>query len=177
MKRQYLKKNLKFWSVKKINKYSEKIWYSVIILMTLTVLWALARNYTDNLPKADPRASVVSQVMASEPDYKVSCEDVVGYIRCKFYSGELTEQEAITLIAIGKAESGLRANAKNKTSTARGVFQIIAGTWYSNNCTGDPWNFKDNTDCAIKIMKSSGFYPWDAYNKGMHLKFMKEVTI
>lgn len=181
MARIYVKRNTKFWTFKRVNKHSMKIWKVIITLMALIVLWAVINKWVNRNPLVDPRCpssfNPVTKVMAKEPEVVISCNDVVGYIRCKFYSGELTENEAKTLIAIGKAESGLRENAKNKTSTARGVFQILAGTWYSNDCIGNPLNWKDNTNCAIKIMRTSGFYPWDAYNRGMHSKFISDIAI
>lgn len=151
-----------------------------LFLVTLAMLLAISayERYINDLqsPQAD-KLSMIPQAQAAEPSVVIDCNNPAGYIRCKFYKGELTEKQAITMIAIGKAESGLRADARNKTSTARGVFQIIAGTWYAYDCTGDKYNYRDNIDCAIKIMKKSGYTPWDAFNRGMHKKFIKDIEI
>jgi len=170
--RKYTKHNKRFWNGDHYFTALGIIW---LALMTALVIYQgikLNQNTTLISPVV-----LTPMVVEAKESVRISCDDVIGYIRCKYYQGELTEEEAITMIAIGKAESGLRENAKNKVSTARGVFQIVAGTWYSNNCVGDPWNWKDNTNCAIKIMKSSGYYPWDAYNRGMHKQYLNEVTI
>ena len=106
-----------------------------------------------NEPLLDPSAGKVESV-------QISCEDPIGYVRCKYYKGELTEKEAQTLIAIAKPESGYNPKAKNRRSTASGVFQILAGTWYHHNCIGDKWNFKDNTECAVKVLRSEGVGAW-----------------
>lgn len=176
MKRTYLKKSFRYWTVKKLNKHSMKFWYFLIACMALVTVWAVINRQVNKGGLVSPLVNIVEPIYAKETE-TIGCEDVVGYIRCKFYSGDITEYQAKMLIAIGKAESGLRENARNRHSSARGVFQIVAGTWYSNNCVGDPMKFKDNTDCAIKIMKSSGFYPWDAFNRGMHKKFIKDIVI
>lgn len=76
------------------------------------------------------------------------------------------------MTAISKAESGHNPRAKNGKSTARGAFQILAGTWYSNDCTGDKYDFKDNTNCAIKILRGQGLYAWEVYNNGSYIKYL-----
>lgn len=170
MKRKYTKRNKRYWNG---DHYLNKIGYLILFLALMAWLWV-------SISKLSNKGNLISPVYISEvkTSESISCEDVIGYIRCKFYKGELTEKEAITLIAIGKAESGLRENAKNRRSTASGVFQIVAPTWYQYRCTGDVLNFKDNTDCAVKIMKKDGsFRAWDAYNKGLHLKFIKDIII
>lgn len=70
MKQIYKKRNFKYWTAKKLNKYSMQIWMGIIILMSLFTLWALARHYTDSLPKADPRVSMIPQVQASEVELR-----------------------------------------------------------------------------------------------------------
>jgi len=93
----------------------------------------------------------------------IPCEKgVPEYLECLSVKGEITSREAEVLTAISKAESGYRPDAKNRKSTASGSFQIIAGTWYAYDCVGDKWNFKDNTQCAIKIYRRSGTTPWNA---------------
>lgn len=56
--------------------------------------------------------------------------------------------------------------AKNKRSSARGLFQIIAGTWYSNDCVGDKYNYQDNITCAYKILDGQGLRAWEVCNNG-----------
>lgn len=157
--------------------------FLALIFVWIIVLANVKRFYKawyDSIELVDPRASfVIPKAHASEYDIVLFCDkDVVSYIKCKFHSGELTESEAITLIAIAKAESGLNEKAKNKQSSAKGVFQILSGsTWHDYGCRGEIYEWKDNTNCAIKIMKRSGFTPWDAFNRGMHIKYLSEVTI
>lgn len=51
--------------------------------------------------------------------------------------------------AIARCESGLNPLARNKNSSAKGVFQFLDSTW-ANNCSGDVFNYKDNIDCFVK---------------------------
>jgi len=114
----------------------------------------------------------VTPVQAKEEVY-IPCEKgVAEYLECQVIKGELTEKEAKTMLAIAKAESGLKETARNSKSTARGVFQIIAGTWYNYDCIGDKYDWKDNTKCAIKIMKRSGFTQWESYTNKSYLKYL-----
>lgn len=95
------------------------------------------------------------------------CGDAISYIRCSGEDLGKSNKTIMTMIRIAKKESNLNPRAKNPKSTASGVFQITAGTWYSNDCVGDKWNFKDNTDCAWKIQSKRGFQPWEVWNKGL----------
>lgn len=145
-------------------------WFAWVFL--LIIAYAVACKVTTK-PLISPLVlNPVTQVMAKEPEF-IPCEkDVANFLECEVIAGRITEKQAKIMLAIGKAESGLRETAKNKKSSARGVFQIIAGTWYSNDCVGDKYFWKDNTICALKIMKSSGFYPWEVYNTGAYKKFL-----
>lgn len=56
--------------------------------------------------------------------------------------------------------------AKNPDSSAKGLFQILDGTWKYYGCTGDPYDAEDNIACAVKIYAKQGTTPWDS-SKGM----------
>lgn len=58
-------------------------------------------------------------------------------------------------------ESGGIATAKNPNSSAKGLYQVIDGTWRAFQCTGDPYNAEDNRRCAEKIAED-GLHHWDA---------------
>ena len=88
--------------------------------------------------------------------------DPIAYIR---YRGEelgVSNTTIRTMIRISKCESGHRANAQNGTSTARGLFQILIGTWENPHydCEGKRTNIVDNVNCAYKIYQyQSKYYP------------------
>jgi hypothetical protein len=138
------------------NKYTlASAMWSLIITSTA---WCYLSDRTSLQPLKQTIIPKVEEVKAIE--LKRFCDDPISYIRCRGEDLEKTNQEIMTMIRIAKAESTLNPNAKNKNSSASGLFQIIAGTWYSNDCVGDKWNYKDNTDCAWKIETLRGFQPW-----------------
>lgn len=149
----------------------------LVFLLTLLV-FGLIRRYQNSQPLISPAPKEeVIQEQSAAPSVVIPCEDAVGYIRCKYYKHEITEGEAKLLIAIAKAESGLNPRAKNRTSSARGLFQIIASTWYQYDCTGDKYDFKDSTDCAVNILRVSGPTQWEVYNNGSYKAFINSVEI
>lgn len=171
MKRIYVKRDQKFWTLKRINKHSGKLWRVLIVLMTLFILWAVTNKWVNREPLITPIVfNPVTQVVAKEI---IPCEKgVAEFLECEAVKGNITYKQAEIMLAIAKAESNLKERAANRKSSARGIFQIIAGTWYSNDCVGDKYYWKDNTICALKIMKSSGFYPWVVFTNGSYKKFL-----
>ncbi len=64
-----------------------------------------------------------------------------------------------TALKIALAESRLDPKAKNASSSASGIFQIIKGTWKAYSCSGDPFNHIDNIKCAALIAED-GWGAW-----------------
>jgi hypothetical protein len=146
----------------------------LIALAILVILGELQIN-ENNLALAYPIDGIdnLDPVPPKQNEVKIRCElGVPEYLQCQAIKGNITHKEAEIMTAIAKAESNLNEKAKNRKSTASGIFQIIASTWYQYDCVGDKWDWKDNTNCAIKIMKRSGFTPWEVYNKKTHLKHL-----
>lgn len=78
---------------------------------------------------------------------------------------ELDREKAFfdTLARIEDCESEGNPLAKNPISSAKGLYQILDGTWADFSCIGDPYNAADNRACAIKIARTSGFHHWVCY--------------
>ena len=55
-----------------------------------------------------------------------------------------------TALRIAKCESSLNPNARNKHSSAKGLYQFLDGTW-KNYCEGDVFNPEDSIKCFIKL--------------------------
>ena len=55
-----------------------------------------------------------------------------------------------TALRIAFCESRFDPLAKNKNSTASGVYQFLNGTW-ERNCEGDVFNAEDNIRCCLEI--------------------------
>jgi len=60
-------------------------------------------------------------------------------------------------VRVAFCESSLNPEAKHKDSSAKGIFQIIRGTWNGYKCTGDPLIADDNIACARKIYLKNGW--------------------
>ena len=163
MKRTYRKLNKSYWYGE---HYLDKVGYVILIAMLAIWAWVSINKWVNKEPLISP----VAQAHAQEI---VKCEvGVAEYLECEVIKGNITEKEAKIMLAIAKAESNLKERAANRHSTARGVFQIIAGTWYNYDCVGDKYSWKDNTICALKIMHRSGFTPWEVYNTGSYKKYI-----
>lgn len=65
------------------------------------------------------------------------------------------------LAKIARCESGNDPLAKNKKSSAKGLLQIIDGTWESFKCEGSVLNPDDNMRCGVKIATQSGLHHWN----------------
>ena len=69
------------------------------------------------------------------------------------FAGTGHEQKALK---VAKCESGFNPSAKNSSSSASGVFQIIRGTWNAYARPGESvWNARDNIRVAYRIWKAS----------------------
>lgn len=64
-------------------------------------------------------------------------------------------------LAIARAESDLNPQARNKTSSAKGVFQFIDSTW-NYYCKGEVLNEDDNINCAVRMLSEGGESHWNA---------------
>lgn len=86
---------------------------------------------------------------------KGSVSDVQTMVEAEFGVGHV-------MVEIARAESQFVETAANPKSTARGVFQILVGTFNDPyyGCTGDRHKAKDNIECARKIYEKSGTTPW-----------------
>lgn len=65
------------------------------------------------------------------------------------------------LSLIAECESNNIPTAANPSSSAKGLLQIIDGTWSSFGCAGNVYNSKDNMSCGLKIATQSGLHHWN----------------
>lgn len=123
---------------------------------------------------------------------KIKCYDPITCIREVGEEVGRTNAEIMRMIRIAQKEAicntkkldrcvpndgviglGIDPKAKNPNSTAKGIFQILDGTWKLYECTGDVFNIEDNTRCANKIMfdgykkaTPQGVRAWEVCNNG-----------
>lgn len=168
----------------KKRKYSDKPIFSVRdgkIYLLLLIIFLLASKYVEicNTPThlVSPVVShpVVETVYATDKSQEViKCElGVAEYLECQALKGDITPWQADVLLAIAKAESGVREDAININTNRtidRGVFQI--NSIHKDISNKDAFDWKKNTQYAIKMMKTQGFTPWVAYKTGAYKKFL-----
>ena len=66
-------------------------------------------------------------------------------------------QTIMTAIRIARSESNFNQYAKNKTSTAKGIYQFIDGTWRAYCLKdGNVYDYEDNIRCFYKVLKTDG---------------------
>jgi hypothetical protein len=74
---------------------------------------------------------------------------------------------------IAKCESNNNPLARNPTSSAKGLLQILDGTWKAFQCEGNVLNAEDNFQCGVKIASQSGLHHWNeskaCWNKQLSL--------
>ena len=115
----------------------------VLCLIIVALVFCALSGNTQGATSNDIKEKVthpVVQVSAEEDKYikrgYVYCYDPIICIRDIGEDMGFSNEDITTMIRIAKCESGLKPNAKNPTSTATGIFQIIIGTWDGNKCLG-----------------------------------------
>lgn len=162
MKKTYIKRNFKYWTAKKLNKHSMKIWYFVAVCMALVTVWAVINRQVNSGELVDPRVShVVPQVMASE--VVISCEDPKGYLECQAYQGKITWEEHDRLYKIIECESKWNPEAMN-TKNSNGSYDmglLQINSIHKDISNSDKLNYKKSIDWAInKFKKDGNFNAW-----------------
>lgn len=84
---------------------------------------------------------------------EVKNDPIKSYIYLSF--GQISTKVAREALEVAKGESNYNPSAHNSTSTAKGIFQIIDGTWRAYKCQGSVNEYQDNINCAVKIYKSN----------------------
>lgn len=71
-------------------------------------------------------------------------------------------EDVVVIREIIKCESEWIPDAKNPYSSAKGLMQILDGTWEEFECEGDPLDPIDNINCGKKIYDRDGLRPWES---------------
>lgn len=128
-------------------------------LALVGALIATACNAGDVMSIASAHGiDLTSAEAQSVADHYNACDaDVACTIRAIF-----PDQAEAKALHVARCESGLNPLAKNRTSTASGLFQIIRATWRAYADAGmDIFNPHDNTVVAHRIWQDSGWAPWE----------------
>jgi len=100
-----------------------------------------------------------------EEELKNSRETSLEPAREVFGAGNLIEEKIRAVfgkdgemaVKVAFCESSLNPLVTHKTSSAKGLFQIINSTWKHFDCVGSPLNPNDNIRCAKKIFDKYGW--------------------
>lgn len=120
MKRVYIKKSHRYWTAKKLNKHSQKIWITIIALMALVTVWAVINREVNKVGLVSPLVNLphVNQVQASE----LRKEDTKPW---KMY-------QKIRWVESNNGTKGLAVTCKNKGKINEIGFRALQGYCFNN---------------------------------------------
>lgn len=121
----------------------------ILALIAGVLIGALLRNVAIAQEPISPLGEPVKIIKERIPEEKPKTVEEI--IEDRF--GEYAEQA----VQVAFCESSLNPKAKSKLSSAKGLFQIIDGTWAGYRCQGDPHNPYDNAKCAKMIFDRNGW--------------------
>lgn len=126
------------------------MYIGVVYIFCITWLPFLLKSFNAPTVHAMIDPTAVAPSATPTPTTAPLKTQIVNEIRYVF------REHADAAIAVAKCESSLNDKIKSPKSSARGLFQIILGTWEDYNCEGSRLNFKDNIACAKKIFDRNG---------------------
>lgn len=119
MKKTYIKRNFKYWTVKKLNKHSMKFWYFLIACMALVTVWAVINRQVNKGELISPLVSIVEPVYAKEELRKESTRS------WKMY-------QYIRWVESNNGTKGLAVTCKNKGKVNEVGFRALSGYCFNN---------------------------------------------
>ena len=128
---------------------------SLVFLLTITVH---AQTDGDSIGTQTPDVVPPSVQVITPP---TGCVVLSAYMQY-FLKVHDAFADTPSMVKIACAESSFNPTNKNPYSSAKGLFQILDGTWKGNQCTGNVYNADDNIACAQKIYASDGTSDWNA---------------
>ena len=147
-------RNLHLW----FNRYTRAAAVAGIILGSLITLAYIEGRANQPIKELLSPVSEVQGVGITEVDESYYKEDPLRYIRWRGQQLGYKDTDISTFIRIARAESGLNQYAKNPSSTAKGIYQFIDGTWRAYCLKdGNVYNFVDNINCFYKVLAKDGF--------------------
>lgn len=129
--------------------------FIAIMLVTIIAGYDIAHSETPTVQAQELVVTVSSPTPTLKPVQsadKVVVEKVsIKPTTCQGAIEEVFGDLAPQAERVSFCESSFNTGSKHNTSTAKGCFQILNGTWKQFKCIGDPLNALDNTKCAKKI--------------------------
>lgn len=128
--------------------------YTLLFLLVMVILGYVTRSKELIWPISRGQVQYIDKAYAVEVEKYVIPETVEQKIRATF------KEDPETAVKVAKCESGLRPDAKNPNSSARGVFQIMQ-SWHRIN---EKWLLNEdvNIQVAYQLWQEQGWTPWEA---------------
>ncbi|MDF1498830.1 MAG: transglycosylase SLT domain-containing protein [Patescibacteria group bacterium] len=137
----------------------------------ITIVNTESKPLEEPAPINEPVMAVIVEPIEKPISKSYDKNEIIDYIREQSVLNGLNPE---LVLSIAECESGFNPNAKNKISSAGGVFQFIDSTFlYVNSKRGtnytlsDKMDYKKNIDSAIWLMKNQGPTHWECYNLNM----------
>jgi hypothetical protein len=151
-----LRADKRFYLVQRAKQYLAGIVLGIIIGALIGCILVGNPCEKDNKTSLSLRKQTI-EVKAQE--VTIPCDyDAITYIRCRGQQLGYKDSDISLFVRIAKEESHFNQYAKNPTSTAKGIYQFIDGTW-RHYCLedGNVYNFVDNINCFYKVLEQDGF--------------------
>ena len=132
----------------------------VLCLIICSLVYVISKTGLGEVKIGSPKAlEQTIEVKATEVTTpKIPCDyDAITYIRCRGQQLGYKDTDISIFVRIARAESNFNPLAKNKSSTATGIYQFINGTWHRYCAGKNVYDFKDNIDCFYKVLETDGY--------------------
>lgn len=107
-------------------------------------------------PNALEQPIEVKAVEVTKP--VIACDyNAITYIRCRGQQLGYKDSDISIFVRIARSESNFNPLAKNKSSTATGIYQFINSTFHRYCAGKNVYNFVDNIDCFYKVLETDGY--------------------
>jgi hypothetical protein len=134
-------------------------------------LIATARTTSAGVPPNTPTNLRVTSV---SPPGRTLTWDMVAALALHPQGGGWSRSEAITMVAVARAESSFRTKAVSYTGCCHGLWQINTQVHpYSVSDMRDPYK---NVVAAKSIWNKQGLSAWEAYTNGSYEAFVSDAT-
>lgn len=111
-------------------------WFMLIAIFALVASIFISPEYTSPGPEI---------VFVQVKDAQVTREQIAGNI---LFQSMKSGVDTCAAVEIALCESGIYAQAKNPSSSAKGIYQFIDGTWGAY-CPGNVFDHEDNISCFM----------------------------
>lgn len=131
-------------------------WTLLVIFTASAVLFTTIKDEQKTSPEPSG-LTMVQEVKADEPSDEYYHQEPLRYIRHRGTELSYSNQDIMTFVRIARAESNFNQYSKNGSSTAKGIYQFIDGTWRAYCLKdGNVYNFVDNINCFYKVLEKDG---------------------